>query len=469
MRDSNNKEKILVVDDEPDMRWVLKSLLEKRGYDVITKEDGEQALEIIRRNNVGLVLLDIKIPKMTGIEVLEKTREIDIRMPIIMMTAYSDVRNAVYSMKLGAFDYLVKPFDNEELLLTIERGLEKKALEVEVTQLRSLLSERLDLPKVMGKSIEIQKLVDMIRRVATSDFCVLIQGESGTGKELVAEAIHANSNRSEGPLVILDCGAIPETLIESELFGYEKGAFTGAVKRKEGFFEAAHKGILFLDEISNLPKSMQMKLLRVIQTKQISHLGGTRLIPVDVRILCATNRDLLAAVKKGDFRRDLFYRINEFAIQVPPLRQRKDDLLYLANLFLNEVVEELNKKLDGFSKEVQRILLSYDWPGNVRELRNVVRRAALLADRKITPECFPDELVQLGQDGISMDGTELLLLEGLSWKELKKQNQIKLEKRVFSKLLERTGGNKLKASQILKMDYKTFHTKVKELGINVKG
>jgi len=465
MRDSNNKEKILVVDDEPDMRWVLKSLLEKRGYDVITKEDGEQALEIIRRNNVGLVLLDIKIPKMTGIEVLEKTREIDIRMPIIMMTAYSDVRNAVKSMKLGAFDYLVKPFDNEELLLTIERGLEKKALEDEVTQLRSLLSERSDLPKVMGNSIEIQKLVDMIRRVATSDFCVLIQGESGTGKELVAEAIHANSNRSEGPLVILDCGAIPETLIESELFGYEKGAFTGAVKRKEGFFEAAHKGILFLDEISNLPKSMQMKLLRVIQTKQISHLGSTRLIPVDVRILCATNRDLLDAVKKGDFRRDLFYRINEFAIQVPPLRQRKDDLLYLANLFLNEVVEELNKKLDGFSKEVQRILLSYDWPGNVRELRNVVRRAALLADRNITPECFPDELVQLGQDGISMDGAELLLLEGLSWKELKKQNQIKLEKRVFSKLLERTGGNKLKASQILKMDYKTFHTKVKELGI----
>lgn len=455
-----------MVDDEPDMRWVLKSLLEKRGYEVITKENGEEALEIIRRTNLGLVLLDIKMPKISGIDVLEKTREIDVRMPIIMMTAHSDVRNAVKSMKLGAFDYLVKPFDNEELLLTVERGLEKRALEHEVTQLRSLLSERLDLPKIMGKSLEIQKLVDMVKRVASSDFCVLIQGESGTGKELVVEALHANSNRSEGPLVIVDCGAIPETLIESELFGYEKGAFTGAVGRKRGFFEAANGGILFLDEISNLPKSMQMKLLRAIQTKQVAHLGGTKLIPVDVRILCATNRDLLAAVKKGDFRRDLFYRINEFTIQVPSLRKRKDDLLYLANLFLKEVAEELDKKLDGFTNEIEKILLFYDWPGNVRELRNVVRRAALLADRRITPECLPDELVQFGQEGISMDGTELLILEGLSWKELKRQNQMKLEKRVFSRVLERTGGNKLKASRILKMDYKTFHTKVKELDIH---
>lgn len=463
--EEKNRKKILVVDDEPDVRWVLKNLLEKRGYDVITKKNGEEAIDIIQMNNVGLILLDIKMPKMDGMEVLEKTRAIDVRMPVIMMTAHSDVRNAVKSMKLGAFDYLIKPFDNEELLLTVERGLEKRALEDEVTQLRSLLSDRLDLQKTMGKSIEIQKLTDMVRRVASSDFCVLIQGESGTGKELVAEAIYASSNRSGGPFVVLDCGAIPETLIESELFGYEKGAFTGAIKRKEGFFEAAQKGILFLDEISNLPKSMQMKLLRAIQTKQITHLGGTKLIPVDVRIVCATNRHLLEVVKKGEFRRDLFYRINEFAIQVPPLRKRKDDLLFLANLFLKEVVDELGKKLDGFTKETEKILLSYDWPGNVRELRNVVRRAALLADRKITPESLPDEVAELGQDVISKNGTELLILEGLSWKELKKQNLIKLEKRIFSKVLERTGGNKLKASRILKMDYKTFHTKVKELGL----
>ncbi len=464
MKKKNRKYRILIVDDEQDMRWILRELIEDKGYDPFTAENGEEALNTIVKHAPDLMLMDIKMPVMDGMTALEKAQEINADLPIIMMTAFSDTQTAVKAMKLGAYDYLVKPFDNEELIITIERALEKSTMAEELTLLRRQLEVRQDLRHRMGNSEEVQSLSDDVLRVAYSDFSVMIQGESGSGKELVAEAIHLNSSRSENAFIEVDCGAIPDTLIESELFGYERGAYTGADKRKAGYFETAHKGTLFLDEISNLPVAVQPKLLRAIQTKTVTHLGRTKKIPVDIRIICASNQNLLNAVKKGKFREDLYYRLNEFEIDVPALRHRKDDIPFLAHKFLNEAADELKKEVGGFSKQCLRLLLGYNWPGNVRELRNVVRRATLIAGLKVTPKCLPGELNHDGE-AISLGAAESLLDQGLSWKELKQYHQRQLEEHLFSKTLEKTGGNKRKAAQLLKMDYKTFHTKVKNLGI----
>jgi len=463
---NKNPKKILVVDDEENMRWILTNVLKKAGYRVITADDGKKAVQKVIENDPDIILLDIKMPEMDGIQVLERVRELNPSIPVIIITAFADVKNAVQAMKLGAHDYLIKPFDNSELLLIIERALEKKALDDEVKYLRSALEDRINLSMRMGKSTKVDELVDKVKKVASCDFSVLILGESGTGKELVAEAIYRYSARRMRQFVAVDCGAIPETLIESELFGYERGAFTGAYKKKKGYFEAANKGTLFLDEISNLSKSIQMKLLRAIQDKKIAHLGSTELIPVDVRIVCASNEDILKLVEKGTFRRDLFYRINEFKIDVPPLRERKDDILYLANMFLKEAAEELSKKLEGFSEEARKLLLLYEWPGNVRELKNVVRRSVLVADKVIAPDDFPDELKKFKLNHMSIDEIDQLVQQGISWKELKKNHQKKFEEQIIKKTLKRTNGNKLQAAKILKMDYKTFHTKVKELGLD---
>jgi len=464
----NKEVKILIVDDESDMRWILTTILEKEGFQVLIAENGKRAIKKIRNEKPNLVLLDIKMPEMDGMEVLENLKKKVVTLPVIMMTAFSDVKTAVRAIKIGAYDYLVKPFDNDELLLVINRALERKSLYEEVTQFREHLGCRVNLQTRMGKSSVIEDMISKINKVATCDFSILIQGESGSGKELVAEAIHFKSSRADKPLVVVDCGAIPETLIESELFGYEKGAFTGADRRKIGYFEAANGGTLFFDEISNLPKIMQMKLLRVLQAKKVTHLGGTKPISVDVRLLCATNENLLQLVKQEKFRDDLFYRINEFIINVPPLRERKDDIMYLATLFLKEAAEELKKKLDRFSKEARENLIKYDWPGNVRELRNIVRRSSLLANRVVTQECFPENLRIMKMDKISLEDVEPLLKEGLSWKELKKHHQKKLEERIFKNILKQTGGNKSKAARLLKIDYKAFHSKVKELGIQIE-
>jgi len=465
---NKNLKKILVVDDEADMRWILTNVLKKEGYRVISADDGKKAVQKVIENDPDIILLDIRMPEMDGIQVLEKVRELNPSTPVIIITAFTDIKNAVRAMKLGAYDYLIKPFDNSELLLIIERALEKKALDDEVKYLRNALEDRTNLSMRMGKSTKVDELVDKVKKVASCDFSVLILGESGTGKELVAEAIHRYSTRRMGQLVEVDCGAIPETLIESELFGYERGAFTGAYKRKKGYFEAANKGTLFLDEISNLSNSIQMKMLRAIQNKKITHLGSTELILVDVRIVCASNEDILKLVEKGTFRRDLFYRINEFRIDVPPLRERKDDILYLANMFLKEASEELSKKLEGFSEEARKLLLLYDWPGNVRELKNVVRRSVLVADEIIVPDDFPDELKKLELSHMSIDEIDHLVLQGISWKDLKKNYQRKFEKQIIEKVLCYTKGNKLKAAGLLKMDYKTLYNKVKEMGSSIE-
>ncbi len=459
--------KILVVDDEKDMRWVLTTLFEGEGFKVFSAGDGKEALNILKKNRPHVMVSDIRMPKMDGMELLHHIREIDLTVPVIMMTAYSEVGTAVEAMKTGAYDYIVKPFDNEELILTVNRALKGRALEDEVARLKILLGEKKDVSRVMGKSTIIQDLSSKIKRVAGSDFSVLIEGESGTGKELVAEAIHLNSKREDRPFIIVDCGAIPETLIESELFGYERGAFTGAHKRKNGLFEAADRGTLFLDEIGNLPMSMQPKLLRAIESKSVTHLGGTKRIPVDIRIVSATNKKLTQAVQKGDFREDLFFRLNEFSIGVPPLRDRKDDILYLAHMFLKDVNRELNKLVDGFSKRVEKGLLLYSWPGNVRELKNIIRRTALLADRKITDAHIPQEMMNLESHSAQLHDLGGLISNGLSWKEIKKRHQVDFEKRVLTEVLEKTDGNKRQAARILQMDYKTLHSKVKELNIQI--
>jgi len=463
---SKNPKKILVVDDEPDMRWILTNVLKKKGYRTITADDGKKAVQKVIENDPDIILLDIRMPEMDGIQVLEKVRELNPSTQVIIITAFTDIKNAVQAMKMGAYDYLIKPFDNNELLLIIERALEKRALETEVEHLRTLLIDRVDLSSRMGKSTKIEDLSKKVKKVAQSDFSVLIQGESGTGKELVAEAIHLNSQRSGGPFIVVDCGAIPETLIESELFGYEKGAFTGAFKRKEGYFETANSGTLFLDEITNLPKSMQTKLLRAIQEKVVTHLGGTEIIPVDLRILCASNEEVLQQVRKGKFRRDLYYRINEFTIDVPPLRDRREDILYLSQLFLTKVNSELNKNIKGFSEEAKKFLLQYNWPGNVRELRNAVRRSALLAIKEIQQSDLPREiLVSVQSEDIIKNESDTIDCE-ISLSKAVKNCVQKTEYELIVLTLKKTHGNQSKAAEILKVDYKTLHTKVKNYGIN---
>lgn len=457
--------RILIVDDDPEVRWVLSTSLEMRGYNVLTAQDGKEALQRIRKTVPGAVLLDVRLPGMDGLEVLERVREIDLNLPVVVMSAYDDTQRAVKAMKLGAYDYLSKPFDDDVLAETLKRAHETIPSVEHVPQSLPVVEGWESFQKKIGTGVKVRELLREGKRVAPTDFSVLIQGESGTGKQLVAEAIHIHSGRVRAPFVVIDCGAIPETLFESELFGYDKGAFTGASKRKGGFFEAANGGTLLLDEIGNLPKTMQMKLLGVTENKRFTHLGGTDVIDVDVRILCASNKDLLQAVDREDFRRDLYYRLAEFTIQVPPLRDRREDILYLADLFLRETGKELHKSLDGFAKEVKDILLDYDWPGNVRELRNVVRQSVLNADRLVTLECLPRHLARPDGPDVLSDYANRLLDKGYSWKEMKKSHQRQLEKKVFAKVLKEAQGNMRKASEKLGMDYKTFRTRVKKLAI----
>ncbi len=459
--------KVLAVDDQADMRWFLAHLLLEQGFEVLTAEDGEEALERLKKGDPEVVLLDLKMPRLDGMQALEKIKEIAPEVPVIVVTAYGDVPSAVRAMKLGAYDYLTKPFNNEDLLYTIKRALERRELLSQVEHLRTQLESEVPLREVMGSSQKVQEVLQQIQQVARSNFTVIIEGETGTGKEIVARAIHQQSFRSEGPFIALDCGAIPETLIESELFGYEKGAFTGADRRKEGHIQLAAQGSLLLDEIANLPLTTQSKLLRALQQRQIQPLGAKRPIPVDLRIIAASNVSLEGEVKAGRFRQDLFHRLNEFTIHIPPLRARNEDILPLAKRFLDETNIELKKNVRGFSEEAVAFLLSYSWPGNVRELRNVVRRATLLSQDLIRPE----HLSGIGPKGEvlrSFSLWELDIPEGLSLKEISQQATAKVEKEVIQRVLGMTKGNKSRAARLLKIDYKTLYYKIKEHGIQTK-
>lgn len=458
---------ILIVDDEKDMRRVLSNILKEDGYTVYEAGDSGQALNFLTRESPpDLFLLDLRMPgEMDGIELLSKIKTTKPEIQVIMLTAYGDIRSAVKATKLGAYDYFTKPFENGHLLLTIRRALENQKLTQEVLQLKNELKKELQLESLMGTSPEIKKIFDRITKVACTNFTVLIEGESGTGKEIVANAIHWASLRRDAAFVAVDCGAIPDTLIESELFGYEKGAFTGADREKKGQFELANHGTIFLDEIDNLPYHVQSKLLRMIQERKISKLGGKHASPVDVRIIVSSNIPLVKLVEEGKFRSDLYYRFNEFKIELPPLRKRKDDIPFLAKKFIDEGNMELSKNVKGLHKDSLAMLINYHWSGNVREFKNVIKRAVLLAEDLIEPSHLIFDNVTLHLPVIPEIIPEEKTKEGVSLREITKRAVHLVEKREIERALFKSSGNKSKASLMLKIDYKTLLTKINEYQI----
>lgn len=456
---------VLIVDDDENIRVILSNLVKKEGFEVLVAEQGETALKMMRLETVDLLISDIRMPGMDGMELLRQAKNLDGELPVVLITGHADVQGAVKAIKAGAHDYIVKPFDNNDVLRVIHRALTERGLKIKVKELSSRLQENTNLREIMGPSDSIARLISEVNRVAASDFSVVILGETGSGKEVIARAIYQASPRSKkGPFIPVDCGAIPETLLESELFGHEKGAFTDAAMQKAGKFEIAQKGTLFLDEISNMPLGSQAKLLRVLQEKKVYRLGGTKPLTVDVRLLVASNQDLHELALAGSFRQDLFYRLNEFTITIPPLRERKDDIPYLGKRFLDQANKELNKQVKGFSESALNVLFNYSWPGNVRQLRSIIRRAALLADNMITDKHL--ELKRVDVPGMTftpkVQGTPW---KSLSLKEILRQSITAIEREVLTEALKNTGGNKAKAARLLRIDYKTIHEKVKKLGI----
>jgi two-component system nitrogen regulation response regulator GlnG len=457
----------LVVDDEADARSNLTHILEKEGVRVVTAADGLQAMQSIQSALPDVVLLDVHLPGISGIEVLKRIRLLDDDLPVVLITAFADMRQSVEAIKVGAYDYLAKPFDNNEVARITCRALS----EGQFKKHKAVTGESLDhlsLFQSMGPSDAIAKITADVHRVAKSDFSVLIVGETGTGKELVATAIHRGSARRQAPFVTVDCGAIPEALLESELFGHEKGSFTGADRLTPGKFEVAHGGTLFLDEIANLPLSSQAKLLRAIQSKVLHRVGGTKPIEVDFRLIAATNRSLREMVAAGSFREDLYYRLCDFSIEIPSLRERKKDVLYLSKRFLDMAVDELGEGSVGLSEAAIEALIAYDWPGNVRELKSVIRRAALVAsgpigakDLGLAPATRLTSAVVPAEDSPTWHGASL--------RDIVRRSVVEVERRVLTGVLQVTGGNKAKAARLLQIDYKTMHTKVKKLGIPTKG
>jgi len=467
MKTEKNNTKILIVDDEENFLTILSSLMKKQGHKVVTAGDGKKALKLIHMEAPDVLLSDVKMPGMDGIELLKKAKELDPDLPVVMITGFADIPGAVNMIKLGAHDYLPKPFDNNEVIRVVQRALTERELKRKLKEISNRLQENMSLAEKMGPSDVVARLIAEVNRVARSEFAVVLLGETGSGKEVVARAIYQASPRSQGPFIPVDCGAIPETLLESELFGHEKGAFTGAEGQKLGKFEVATGGTLFLDEISNMPLRSQAKLLRVLQEKKIYRVGGTKPIAVDVRLLAASNKNLSDLAASGSFRGDLFYRLTEFTIMIPPLRERKEDIPYLAKRFLDSANIELKKQVRGFSESALNILFNYNWPGNVRQLRSVIRRAALLADDLITEKHL--ELKRVDVPGMAFTPK----VQGMPWKEnslkdILRQSTDAVEREVLTQALKYTGGNKAKAARLLKIDYKTIHEKVKKLKINAE-
>jgi DNA-binding NtrC family response regulator len=463
-----NDIKVVVADDEKEICTLLSRLLEREGCKVLMANNGVDALKLVKSELPEILFTDFKMPGMDGIQLMTKAKKWDPDLPVILITAYADVPSAVMAIKKGAHDYLPKPFDHLEIARVLHRALAERKLKRQVTLLSGQLQEKLSLRQSMGPSEEIDRIISDVKKVAESDFTVVIQGETGSGKELVSRAIHNASCRSGGPFVAIDCGAIPETLLESELFGHEKGSFTGALFQKPGKFEMAKGGTLLLDEISNLPLNSQVVLLRVLQEKKAFRVGGHKPYNVDIRLLAASNQPIETAVESGLFRQDLFYRLNEFSIRIPPLRERPSDIPYLANRFLKITNFELEKNVKGFSKSAIDILLAYKWPGNVRQLRSTVRRAVLLADDIITDKHLDIDRASVSERSSSPKMTKILQKD-FSYKDILHQETAALEREIISKALEHTGGNKAKAARLLRIDYKTIHTKVKHLGIKMKG
>lgn len=449
------KPAILIVDDDEVMCQTLSDVFTKREYEVFTTETGREAIGSVHKQLIDLVLLDIRLPDMDGITVLQKIKEIDTDLMVIMMTAYSDVQTAVMAMKAGAYDYINKPFELDELRLLIQKAIETQSLRNEVRRLRRQHENENSGLQIYGNSPQVRNINELIQMIAqTPRTSVLIEGESGTGKELAANAIHYSSNRSPRPLIKINCSAIPENLLETELFGYEKGAFTDAKSTKKGLFELASGGTIFLDEIGDMNHHLQSKLLRVLETQSFMRVGGTREIHVDLRFIAASNRNLAEMVNKGEFRKDLYYRLKVMVLDIPPLRERREDILLLANLFIEEGNRELGKSIKGILPKAKDLLLNYSWPGNIRELKNVLERAMILsATEEISPETLP---IELREDQISSRSISLNLSDS---------SLEAMEKKHIFEVLTMVNGNKSKAARDLGISRSTLREKLKKYTI----
>jgi len=450
---------ILVVDDDLGARESLGIILEDE-YEVLKAESGERALEILSEQAVNVVLLDVKMPGLDGIETLKRIKEKDESVEVIMVSGLNILKKAVDAIKLGAYDYILKPFDPEEILTAVERALERQRMSRELSYFRLEREQLWGASEIVSQDEKMKEVFDIIQKVAYTTTTVLIVGESGTGKELVARAIHRAGPRREKPFVAINCASIPAELMESELFGYEKGAFTGAYAQTIGKFEYADGGTLFLDEISTLKPELQAKLLRVIEEKRIQRIGSARPIPVDVRIIAATNMDLKKMVEEGKFRQDLYFRLNVLPIQLPPLRERKDDIPLLLDYFVKKFNEKYRRKVKGFSPEAVEALKQYQWPGNVRELENLVERMVVLSDgeKTTTLSDLPVEVL-VGKDELEeIPVAELGLIKARE----------EFERRLISKVLELTGGNQSETARILKIHRNTLLQKMEQLGLKKK-
>ena len=454
MRD---KPSLLVVDDDRAHRTMLRTLLSGWGYEISEADDGSTAIDVVKQQPFDLILMDIRMLKVSGIEALEAIKSMNPAIPVVIMTAYSSVETAVLALKNGAYDYLTKPLDFEKLKLTIQRAMEHVTLKEENRQLRESLSKHFDRRNIIGRSSSMVKLLETVAQVAPSEATVMITGESGTGKELIAGAIHFNSPRKDGPFVKINCAAITETLLESELFGHEKGAFTGADRRKEGKFVQAQNGSLFLDEISETSLTMQVKLLRVLQEREITRVGGEGVIPVNVRVIAATNKNLSDLIAEDKFREDLYYRLNVVSLEIPPLRNRREDIPLLAEHFLKQFAEQNHKSIKGITPQAMDRLLRHDWHGNVRELMNAVERGVVLARSEyLDTEVFPI---------ISPSHEESKPIEPVNSEVFTNGPLEAVEKVTILKTLESTAGNKSEAARRLGITRKTLHKKLKKYGV----
>jgi len=445
---------ILVVEDEAKMRRLLELDLGEDGYRVLSAADAEAGLQLLRQESVDLVVSDLKLPGMDGLQFLQAVKRIHAALPVVVMTAFGTVETAVEAMKAGASDYVLKPFSLAEMKMVIHKELDVRRLREENRSLREALGQRYDYPNLVARSAKMQEVLATVERVATTNSTVLLGGESGVGKDLIAHVIHQRSRRASGPFVKINSTAIPENLLESELFGYEKGAFTGAVGSKPGKFELADKGTLFLDEIGDVPPATQVKLLRVLQERQFERLGGTRTLKVDVRLIAATNRDLRAALEDGTFRRDLYYRLNVVPLDIPPLREHKEDIPDLVNLFLARFSRDSSKPITGINRDALHLLTDFHWPGNVRELENVIERACALAngplleasDIRLDPRRPKQE-----------NSAEAFLPEGVTLEQW--------EDELIREALRRAAGNKSQAARLLGLSRNALRYRLSKIGI----
>jgi two-component system, NtrC family, response regulator AtoC len=457
---TEKQKKILIVDDEENMRHMLQTMLKRYGYAVRTASDGAQGLAEIDRNSFDFILCDVKMPQMNGMEFLKAAGDRLFSSTVIMMSAYGSIDMAIEAMKLGAYDFISKPFKNEEIRLTIKKAEERERLKKENLELKNRIRRiggDLTFGNMVGKSSAMQGVFSMALKVARFDSTVLITGESGTGKELVAQGIHRQSDRQSGRMVPVNCASIPESLIESELFGHVKGAFTGAAKDKKGLFEIAEGGTLFLDEIGDIPVSLQPKLLRVLQESEVRPVGGNTSTTVNVRVIAATSKDLETEIANGNFREDLFYRLNVVPIELPPLRNRVDDIPLLCRFFITRLNDSLGSGIKNISAAAMAILMKHDWPGNVRELENAIERAMVLADSAtLEPDNF-----SLGSFGSEAPDSQVDYDEGFSLKVAR----AKLEDRLIRKALAATGGNRTHAANMLEISHPSLLSKMKLYGI----